>query len=109
MSHATHNAVQRLSEDARKAFPDADYVIAVKLPADVSGKSTVTVYAGPGFDATPKTDLRGMNEIPANNGAAFQMLPGDRQMLQFIQPDATVTYCYNRPRWTWLVLSFTEL
>ena len=108
MSNAVHNAVQKLSEQAVKEFPNADYLIAVKLGDRDDVPPSVTVYAGAGL--TPvQTDLRGVKVIPENNGKAIQLMPTEAQLLQILHPDATATYCTNRPRWTWLGLTFTEL
>ena len=108
MSNAIHTAVQKLTEQAIKEFPNADYLVAVKLPADAKGSPTVTVYAGAGLEPV-QTDLRGVEVIPANNGKEFRLMPTDKQLLQIRHPNATVLYCTNRPRWFWLELGFTEL
>lgn len=107
MLNATHNAIVKMSATARKEFADADYLIAVKLPA-AGGNPVVTVYAGAGLEPR-RTDLSGMKEIPANNLKAVQLMPQANELLQFIHPDGTVVYCTNRPRWTWLSLPFTGI
>ena len=104
----THNEIQQMSAVTRTEFPDADYIMAVKLPADLSGFPTVTVFARPGL--TPRsTNLTGLKEIPANNGSAIQLMPAADEILKITFPDATVTYCTNRPRWFWLGAAFTTL
>ena len=107
MSNAIHNAVQQLSESVAKEFPNADYLIAVKFD-DQNGTPSVTVYAGAGL-CPVQTDLRGVEVIPENNGTALRLMPLENQLLQIRHPDATATYCTNRPRWTWLGLTFTQL
>ena len=108
MSNAIHNAVQKLTEQAIKEFPNADYLVAVKLPADANGSPTVTVYAGAGLEPA-QTDLRSVEVIPPDNGKEIRLMPADKQLLQIRHPDATVVYCTNRPRWLWLYLGFTGL
>src|SRR4051812_712853 len=91
---ATHNDIQTMSEATRAQFPDVDYIMAVKLPADMAGFPSVTVYAAPGLK--PKsTDLTGLTEIPANNGTALQLMPEKDEILKITSPDASVSYCTN--------------
>jgi hypothetical protein len=104
----THNDIQTMSTTMRREFPDADYVMAVKLPTDLAGVPSVTVYAIPTL--TPKTtDLSGKTEIPANNGAVIQLMPGKDEILKITFPDASVSYCTNIPRWFWMTAAFTTL
>jgi hypothetical protein len=98
-----------MSTDAAKAFPDADYVIAVKMPSDAMGKPVVKVFASPSYTAVSQTDLQGMAVIPKDGtGTEIKLVPGNDEMLKIVHPDATVAYCVNRPTWRWVALSFTK-
>jgi hypothetical protein len=105
---ATYDDIQTMSDAARKAFPGVDYIMAVKLPTDLKGVPTVTVYAEPGLKPVD-TNLSGRTEIPAGNATAVQLMPGKDEILKLTLPDASVTYCTNRPRWFWMSSAFTTL
>jgi hypothetical protein len=113
MPDARHNPLARMSEDAIKLYPDADYLVTVKLAKNADGSAkegppTVTVHVNNTFKPV-QTDLSGIEEIPSNNGRSIQLLPKSDEMLQLIASDLTVQYCTNRPRWFWMGLTFTNV
>jgi hypothetical protein len=108
---AIHGPLTRMSADAAKAFPNADYVIAVTMPQaqDAEGKPTVHVHASPSFTTVSETNLVGIGVIPkTGNGTEYKLLPEKDEMLKLLHSDATVAYCVNRPTWRWVSLIFTK-
>jgi hypothetical protein len=108
---AIHGPLTLMSADAAKAFPNADYVIAVTMPPpqDAQGKPTVHVHASQSFKTVSTTNLQGLGLIPkTGNGFEYKFLPGADEMLKLVHSDATVAYCVNRPTWRWVSLIFTK-
>jgi hypothetical protein len=106
---AIHGPLTSMSADAARAFPNADYVIAVTMPSDPNGSPAVTVHASPSLKVVVDTNLRGFGVIPSTGtGTEIKLLPAKDEILKIVHSDSTVAYCVNRPTWRWVGLSFTK-
>lgn len=87
-----------MSAALKSAIPDANYVIAVKLPANGTGNGNAEVTVHVKDLNIIKTDLRAG---PAATGGEV-LVPAADQFLVLITPDDRVSYCTGTPRWKWI-------
>lgn len=103
-----HRVFAEMSDKAKDAFPDADYVIAVKHdPA--TGDPMIDVLVRAEFAKPVTTDLSGTDVINDPERLPIQLRPAKGEMLRTFAPDASVAYCVNRPRWVWLSMLFSNV
>jgi hypothetical protein len=103
MSHSTFT---HMTPDMKAAFPDADYVVAVKLGAGPQQTPDFSVYASDYFTKLTTTDLTGMTTTPV--GTSYVLRPGGQELLRTINPDTTTSYCSNVPYWYWVAFTVTS-
>lgn len=112
MTDAIHRPITTMPDAVYKEFADVDLLVAVRFERDelgnLSAKPVVTVLANPNF-STDVTNLAHIAAITKDNGKEYKLLPGNNEVLQFIHPNGATGYCVNRPRWTWVGLSFSQL
>ncbi len=89
-------AAVQMSDAVKTAIPDANYVIAVKLPSTDKGPYEVTVHVRD--LKIRKTDLR----IDAVAKGGEQLVPQPDELLVLMTPDGVMSYCTSTPRWRWI-------
>ena len=96
----THSVFSHMTADMKAAFPDADFVVAVKSGKSADEEPDFQVYASKDkFAKLTTTDFTGMTQTPA--GAVYTVQPSTGEMLKTVSPDQSTVYCITQPYWYW--------